>query len=233
MNYKKAFLFGYGKDSVFVASELKRDNFKLFIVVDDKISYDKALKDGYSNIFMVDITDDDKLINLDIQQEDYLICMMDDNHLNIFLTLSLHSLFPDAIIVALSNSLHAMQKLKMAGATRVIDTYQVSVNRIYNIIKNPIATKLIDSLLSTEADLSFREIDIPDNSFLDKIMVDDFDFSVHNIILVGMIDRRLSDKFIFITTGLAHRLDISDTIVCIGYNNDLDNFEEYIKKRGI
>jgi len=230
---KKAFLFGYGQYSIFVASELKKDNFQLIIVVENKIDYDKALKDGYSNVSIVDIENDDKLINLDIQLGDYLICMMEDDHLNIFLTLSLHSLFPDAIIIALSNSLHAMPKLKMAGATRVIDTYQVSSNRIYNIIENPIATKLMDSLLSTEDNLSFREIDIPDNSFLDKQMVIDFDFSIYHIILIGMIDRRLSDKFIFITTGLEHRLDIGDTIVCIGYNNDLDNFEEHIKKRNI
>jgi hypothetical protein len=70
---------------------------------------------------------------------------------------------------------------------------------------------------------------IPLNSCLDGVMVDDFDFREHKIILVGMIDKRLSDQFIFITSGLEHQFDVHDTIVCIGYNDDLEKFEAYIK----
>jgi hypothetical protein len=60
-------------------------------------------------------------------------------------------------------------------------------------------------------------------------MVDDFDFTWHGVILVGMIDKRLSNQFIFITSGLENRFDVGDTIVCIGYNADLEKFEDYIK----
>jgi len=229
---KKAFIFGYEEQSAFVAKELERDGFRLYIVVDNKISYEKALKDDYKNVFHIDITDDDMIESLNIEGSDYLICMMRDNHLNVFLTLSLHELFPNTVIVAMSNSLHATRKLKMAGATKVIDTYQVSANRIHNIIQHPVSTKLIDSLLSTEDELSLREIKIPQESFLDKIMVEDFNFRLHKIILIGMIDRRLSDKFEFITrTEEKNRLDIGDTMVCLGYKGDLNNFEEYIRKR--
>ncbi|HHH50977.1 MAG TPA: hypothetical protein ENK76_01235 [Campylobacterales bacterium] len=140
----------------------------------------------------------------------------------------MRALYPKNKIIALSDSFHVTQKLKMAGATKVIDLYQVSANRIYNILHKPIATKLIDNLLSPDNNLSIREIIIPPNSFLDKIMVDDFDFSKYNVLLVGMIDRRLSEKFLFITTGLEHRLDVGDTMVCIGYNDNLDIFEKYI-----
>ncbi len=57
-------------------------------------------------------------------------------------------------------------------------------------------------------------------------MVDDFDFSRHNILLVGMIDRRLSNQFLFITSGLEHRLDRGDMMVCIGHNEDLDRISK-------
>ena len=233
MKSRRAFMFGYGIHSAFVANELKKSNFQLSIVVNESESYNRAIKDGYINVFTLDITDDNELQKLNIQIDTYLICMMSDNHLNVFLTLSLHHLFPKSTIIALSNSLHATQKLKMAGASVVVDTYKVSANRIHNIIQKPIATKLMDSLLSTQSTLSLREIEIPKESFLDKTMVDDFDFNRHKIILVGMIDRRLSDKFMFVTTGLEHRLDIGDMLVCIGYNRDLDKFKGYIKRRKV
>jgi hypothetical protein len=44
-----------------------------------------------------------------------------------------------------------------------------------------------------------------------------------------MIDKRLSHQFIFSTSGLENRFDVGDTLVCIGYNEDLDRFEENIK----
>ena len=226
---KRAFLFGYSKRSSFLTRELQKNGFDIIIVVSESNSYDKAREDGYLNILKMDITDDIELESLNVREGDHLVCVMEDSHLNVFLTLSLHSLYPKNMIIALSDSLHVAQKLRMAGASKVIDLYQVSANRIYNILHKPIATKLIGKLLSPEDELSIREIYIPKDSFLDKIMVDDFDFTKHNVILVGMIDRRLSNQFLFITSGLRHRLDRGDTMVCIGYNDDLDRFQKYVE----
>lgn len=225
---QQAFLFGYSKRSIFITKELQKKSFFITIIVSDNKSYNKAIRDGYLDVIKLDMTNDEALESLSVKPNDYLVCVMKDNHLNVFLTLSLRVLFPKSKIIALSDSFHVTQKLKMAGATKVIDLYQVSANRIYNILNKPIATKLIGDILSSEDKLSIREICIPQNSFLDKIMVDNFNFFKHGVILVGMIDRRLSNQFIFVTSGLEHRLDRGDKMVCIGYNDDLDRFEKYI-----
>jgi voltage-gated potassium channel len=226
---RNAFMFGYSPSTFFVAQELKNESLNFFVIVEDTQSYQKAIDDGYTNVIRLDMTNDEALERLHVQDSDYLICVMHDNHMNVFLTLSLHSLFPHAIIIALSDSFHTTQKLKMAGASRIIDLYQVSANRIHNILHKPVTTKLIERFLSPDENFSFKEMIVPPNSILDGVMVDDFDFSVHNIILVGMIDKRLSSQFIFITSGLENRFDVGDTLVCIGYNEDLDRFEENIK----
>jgi voltage-gated potassium channel len=226
---QKAFMFGYSQKRLFLAHELGYKLMSFIIIVNEKEAYDKAVADGYTNVKLLDVTDDTALEGLAVQEDDYLICVMDDHYLNVFLTLSLHELFPKAIVVALSDSPHTTQKLKMAGASKIIDLYQVSANRIYNILHKPVATKLVERLLSSEEDFSFKEMKIPKDSSLDGVMVDDFDFTHHGVILVGMIDQRLSNQFIFITSGLENRFDVGDTIVCIGYNADLEKFEDYIK----
>jgi len=229
MVHKEAFIFGYSKRSRFLTKELQNKKFYLSIIVSDSDSFDRAKEDGYLDVLKLDMTDDDELLKkLTPKEEDYLVCVMEDSHFNVFLTLSLRELFPKNKIIAISDSFHVTQKLKMAGATRVIDLYQVSANRIYNILHKPIATKLIDKVLSSESNLSVREIIIPNNSFLDNIMVDNFDFSKYSIILMGMIDKRLSNQFLFITSGLEHKFDIGDVLVCMGYNEDLDRFEKHI-----
>jgi voltage-gated potassium channel len=224
---RKALMFGYSNTTKFLAENLTKELHYLVIIVDDDESYQAAKKAGY-RVKLLDITDDDVLEELDVAENDYLICVMKDHYINVFLTLSLHSLFPKTTIIALSDSYHATQKLKMAGATRIIDLYQVSANRIHNILTKPVATKLIERLFSPEEDFSFKEMLIPKNSILDGVMADDFDFSKYGIILVGMIDKRLSNQFIFITSGLENRFDVGDTLVCIGYNSDLEKFEKFI-----
>jgi len=226
---QKAFMFGYTQNRLFLAKELGYKLMSFSIIVNDEKAYQKAISDGYTSVKLLDVMDDTAIQELPIKDNDYLICVMDDHYLNVFLTLSLHELFPKAIVVALSDSPHTTQKLKMAGASKIIDLYQVSANRIHNILHKPVATKLVERLLSSDEDFSFREMEIPKGSSLDGTMVDDFDFSSHGVILVGMIDKRLSKQFIFITSGLENRLDVGDTIVCIGYNADLEEFEDYIK----
>lgn len=228
MHRTKIFIFGYSKRSIFLTKSLHTKEFRITIVVSNQEEYQNAQKEGFMDIVVIDMTDDNLLYSLDAKPIDDLVCVVEDSHFNVFLTLSLHAIYPQNRIIALSDSFHTTQKLKMAGASKVIDLYQVSSNRIYNILNKPVTTHFIDSLLSFEDDLSLREITIPDNSFLDKVMVDDFDFSAHKIILIGMIDRRLSEQFLFITSGIEHRLDRGDVLVCMGYNEDLDRFGKFI-----
>ncbi len=231
MAYKKrAFMFGYSKSSSFVAKQLSHENLHLTLVLSTTESYEKALDDGYIDIKQIDITDDEALKELEVKESDYLVCVLDDKHYNVFLTLSLHSLFPKTVIIALSDSIHTTQKLKMAGAKRIIDLYQVSANRLYNIMNKPVTTNLVDRLLSPNEEFSFKEIVIPTGSSIDGIMVDDFNFEEYKVIMVGMIDKRLSNKFLFVTSGVENRFDGGDTIVCIGYHEDLDRFERFVNR---
>jgi len=230
---KNAFIFGYGQRGNSFSKGLKKDDFHLYIVDSDKKLCQEAKDDGYVDVLYIDVTKDEALEELAIDDDSYIICVMEDEHLNVFLTLSLRALFPHATIVAISDSIHVTQKLKMAGASKVIDLYQVSANRIHNILRKPIATKLLDSFVSDSYAISFREMLIPENSYLDGMMADSVNFSTQGVLLIGMIDVELSHKFIFITSGIDHKLDSGDTIVCIGHDHDLDSFEERMKKEKV
>ena len=231
MAYKKrAFMFGYSKSSSFVAQQLSYENLYLTLVLSDDEACKKAQDDGYIDIKKIDITNDEELKELEVKEDDYLVCVLDDNHYNVFLTLSLHALFPKTVIIALSDSMHTTQKLKIAGAKHIIDLYEVSVNRLYNIINKPVTTKLIERLFSPNEEFSFKEIVIPKGSPIDGIMVDDFNFEEYKVIMVGMIDKRLSNKFLFVTSGVENHFDSGDTIVCIGYHEDLERFEKFVHR---
>ncbi len=227
---RQAFVFGYAGQGSSLVAGLRSNQFKIHIIETSEDRCHRARADGFLDVIMMDILNDNELNSLDIDAEDHIVCVMEDEHLNVFLTLSLRSLFPDTNIVAISDSIYTTQKLKMAGASKVIDIYKISANRIHNILNKPVATKLLDSFLLNNGDISYREIHIPNDSFLDGLMVDEVDFSKYGILLVGLIDVELSHKFIFTTTShIDHKLDTGDVMVCIGRNSDVDRFEKLIK----
>ncbi|HFU77874.1 MAG TPA: hypothetical protein ENK68_05165 [Epsilonproteobacteria bacterium] len=121
----------------------------------------------------------------------------------------------------------------MAGANKVIDLYEVSAHKIYNILKKPVATRLLERFIGNHDGIIFREILIPEGSFLHEKMADEIDFSSYGILLMGMIDVEKGNAFIFITAGISHKLDSGDTIVCLGEKEKLDAFETLIKKKEV
>ena len=229
-NKKHAWIFGYNQQSRSIAASLIAEHFTITIIENDEKKFQNALFDGYEHSMLLDVTEDLELEKLDIKQDDWILCLMSDEHLNVFLTLSLHSYCTCNKIIAISHSIYSTQKLKMAGANEVIDIYQVSANRIHNIFEKPIATKLIENFISTDHEISFKEFTIPKNSFLHGAVINEVDFNKFGLIFTGMIDRELGDEFIFAATNINHKLDSGDIIICIGKDEDLAKFEKYLHK---
>jgi len=225
---KRAFLFGYGQHGRAIAEGLKIEEFKVIILESEESNLEVAKEDGFLDTMLIDITKDSQLESLMIEDDDKVICVMDDEHLNVFLTLSLRSIYEHSFLLSISDSIHTTQKLKKAGANRVISLYEVSANRIHNILKRPTATQLLDGFVTNHSDISFKEMTIPVGSRLDGVMVDDIYFGEYKVLLVGMIDEELSQKFLFITAGVEHKIDAGDTIVCIGKDEDLLEFEKSV-----
>ena len=227
---KHVILFGYGKFGVNIADTIHAHGAEILLVESDKKRYKRAMEHGFEECRLMDVTRDEELETLPVKPEDQLVCVMDDDHLNVFLVLSLRALFPDNKILAISDSIHATRKLKMAGADKVIDLYSVSANRIHNILNKPVATRFLEGFVDHTHEYSFREIEIPEGSFLHGRKLEEIDFHRYGIIFVGMIDVELGNSFIFVTTGLEHKLDSGDIIVCIGHDEDLERFAEAIRQ---
>jgi voltage-gated potassium channel len=224
----KVVVFGYGKFGRNIAQALRDEHDALLLAVPNEAKCQRARKEGFKQCTLIDVTDDHALEALPIEPEDQLVCVMDNDHLNVFLVLTLRDLYPDNTIMAISDSIHATSKLKMAGANKVIDQYNVSANRIHNILSKPIATHFLEGFASDQHAYDFREITIPVGSFLDGMLLNEVDFGRYGVIFVGMIDLERGSHFIFVTIGINHLLDAGDILVCIGRDEDLDRFEKAI-----
>lgn len=230
MGVKKILIFGYGNHGRYIANGLKEDGYELTIVEQERSHCDQALKDGFSPI-EVDISEDAELLTLGLDQYDQIVCVMDDEHYNVFLTLSLNALMEGLNIVAISDSEHVTHKLRLAGAKRVIDMYEVSANRIHNILHRPIATELLKDFVIGKEGISFMEMEIPKGSFLHGKMSDEVNFGHYGVLLVGLVDFERHKGFEFVTAGHKHHLDAGDIIVCMGEVEKLRIFKKMIAKK--
>ncbi|MEY3090362.1 MAG: hypothetical protein RL113_678 [Pseudomonadota bacterium] len=223
-------LFGYGNHGKSIVFGLMNAGFTVTVVESNERFYQDALKDGLNGLW-IDVTKDEALHSLEAEKYEKLVCVMDDEHLNVFLTLSLRSLFKTAYILSISDSIHTTKKLQMAGANKVIDLYEVSANKIHNILNRPVVTKLLEEFVMSKNGIGFKEMTIPEGSFLIGKMTDDIDFSNFGVLLLGMIDVELGDNFIFITAGVNHKIDVGDIIVTMGEMEKLKAFKLLLKEK--
>jgi len=232
MAVKRILLFGYGEHGKHIAGGLREDGYEVTIVEENEKRFDDARRDGFAYVHLIDMSKDEDLEALSPQRFDQLVCVMDDEHYNVFLTLSLHSLFPELSIVAISDSIHTTTKLKMAGATKVIDLYEASANKIHNILNRPVATELLEDFVMSRQGISFMEMHIPPRSILEGKKISEFDFAKYDVLLVGMIDIEHGHGFEFVTSGHDHVLNAGDTIVCMGAVEKLRIFKKRLSKTG-
>ncbi len=233
MTSKVVHLFGYGRHGKRMANGLRESGYSLHILETDPALVDAAKTAGFVNADRIDATNDESIESSHIDPRDLIVCVMDDEHLNVFLTLTLRQLYPEVQIFSISDSIHTSEKLIMAGASKVIDMYYVSATRIHNYLNKPVTTHLLTGILGSGHNISFREFVIPEGSFLHGVNTDEIDFNRFNLLFMGLIDVELGTDLIFVTEGINHKLDSGDTLVFMGKDDDLDRFAKTIKRKTI
>jgi len=205
-------IFGYGKFGNSIAKSIKNevDTYVKVAVTEDE-EFDLATLEGF-DVVKFNIESDQSILNLNLLEETRLICTMDNNHDNLFLALTLRSLYKENYILAISDSIRMSDKLRMAGVNRVIDIYQISSNMIINILEKPIATKFLQGFVNKEHNYIFKEIVVQNNSKVNGKYLSEIDFNAYDIIFIGMVDKKMGEKFIFSTVVLDHKIDTEDIV---------------------
>jgi voltage-gated potassium channel len=221
---RSVLIFGYGRFGSSVAKSIKEYGTNVKVAVNTKEEYKKAKSEDI-DVELFNLESDSSIQKLDINDDLVLICAMDNNHENLFLSLSLRDIYPQVYIVSISDSIHVTDKLRMTGVNRVIDIYSISGNILKNILTTPVATKFLQGFINQSHDYVFREMKIGNNSPLNGKKLSEIDFNRYNIIFIGMIDEELGSQFVFNTVGFDHKVDTKDTIVCVGKEQDIYRFK--------
>lgn len=229
MKKKKILLFGCNPLVNEVAGQLSKGESDITIVSHDE---DCVKRLDAKNITFkdVDYTDDEQLRSLGIGTDVSIIfSFFEEDAKNVYLIISAKDIDPNVLIITLSQSLDSSDKLRAAGADKVIDPYEISGRKIFNMIKKPLISETIEHVVFGQSSINLAEIEIKENSFLDGQKLSEAQLSLnYNLILLGVVDRELSNEFIFRLSDIDHQLDPSDLLVVIGASDDIERLKKDI-----
>jgi len=232
MKKKKVLIFGCNSLVNDVADELTRRKWNITIISrnEECIKRLEAKKIKFKD---VDYTDDEQLKLLGIGKDvDTIFSFFEQDAKNVYLIISAKNIDPDVSIITLNQSLDSPDKLRAAGANKVIDPYEISGRKVFNMIKKPLISETIEHVVFGQSSINLAEIEITENSFLDGQSLGEAQLSKnYNLILLGVVDRELGNEFIFRLSGIDHKLDPNDLLVVIGAVDEIERLKTDISSQ--
>ncbi|MDX1294882.1 MAG: NAD-binding protein [Sulfurimonadaceae bacterium] len=227
---RDAIIFGYNEYARQIAANIGKQFRTVRLYVQSESEIKAAAERGY-DVALFDLGDEWGDIAADFTIDELLVfCALENDAENVFLTISLRAAFSDVTIISLGTNQESANKLKIAGANKVMPILQTTANVITEILEKPIVTELMHNILYEKSKLEIAQIPIETGSpFVGMYLYDVAWHEEYGVIILAVVDTELSTSFIFTSKGHNHKIDPGDLLVVIGYEHDIKNFENIVR----
>jgi len=214
---------GWGRVGRSIASEVAETGRPLVVVDHDENRLDAC---PHPTV-LGDATEDAVLVAAGIERASALVAAVDVDAANSFITLSARALRPDLFIVARARSLDSEEKLRRAGADRVVNPQHIGGARMAAFVLRPHVAEFLDVVMH-ERNLEFRleELDIATDSPIEGLTLRD----AHLRDRTGALVLALRDpQGRFLTNPPPDtRIDAGHVLIAIGTETELQALAELI-----
>jgi voltage-gated potassium channel len=166
-------LAGLGRVGGVVATALDEEGAQFVVVDSDPDASRLAAASGWA-VVTGDATEEESLIRAGVERAGSVVTALSSDAENLFVTITARSLNPDAFIVARSEHQSTEDKLKKAGANRVITPNVIGGRRMASMVLQPTVNDYLD-LVSGNQDVEYRlqEVELAESSpYVGKSLVD-------------------------------------------------------------
>jgi voltage-gated potassium channel len=214
---------GWGRVGKAIARELVATGAEA-VVVDNEPS---RLEGVPHPVLLGDATDDDVLERAGIRRARAVVAALDTDAGNLFVTLSARTLKPELFIVARVRVEENADKLRRAGADRVVNPQSIGGARMAAFVLQPHVTEFLDVVMH-DRDIEFRleEIAVPEGSPVEGRSIRD----AHVRDRTGALVLALRDREGAFTTNPPPETPIQagQVIIAIGTPEDLQALERLV-----
>lgn len=221
---------GYGRVGEIVCDSLAQAGADFLVIEIDADLIEEAEKKGYLYV-KGDATETDILKEGGIERASGMVCALESDAYNTYATLTARTLNPDLIIVARSASPDSVDKLRFAGADRVVSPYTISGRRMASYLLKPGVFDYMDLVGAHQADIDFRleELVVEKGSFMDGRSIEGCRVREETGALVLALRKAGSDKFVA-NPDKETVINAGDMIIAVGSQENLNALENMALK---
>lgn len=159
-------LCGFGRVGEEIAREFRERGAPFVIVESREESLERARAKNYL-IVEGDATQDDTLLRAGIRRARALLAASDSDSGNTYITLTAKALSPETFVVARVGQPASEERMRRAGADRVISPYSIGGRRMALSALQPLTVDFIDTLAaSRQGEQMLAEVEITEKSTL-------------------------------------------------------------------
>ena len=154
----------YGRVGRSATRELVRRGAEV-VVIENQEALEPLLTEAGIPYLIADPSEESVLEEAGVGRARALLCAVDSDVVNVYIALSARALYPDLFIIARASRPESVDKLRRAGADRVISPYAVSGVRMAAMALQPAVLEFVD-MVSVDPDLRIEEVVVGKGSAL-------------------------------------------------------------------
>lgn len=218
-------VFGYHKLGIEVAKHLAPTPCELLVVDNTDDNLARAAERGHATL-KCDYTDDLELARAGIGRDiDLIFCLLPDEAQNVFLTISARALDARLTIVAVSDSPGSEQKLRAAGADKVIDPFDIAGRRISDLLVRPTVVDVLDQTVFGAADLEIAEVAVTrEGRLIGRRLQEANRLAGGRLVIVGLVRSGADRELRFALEAPEYVLTSGDVLMVVGPAADVQGF---------
>jgi voltage-gated potassium channel len=174
-----------------------------------------------------DATDEENLIKAGVEKARGLLAVLKTDSDNVYVTLTARQLNPELFIIARGGEEKSENKLRAAGANRVVSPYLMGAHRIAQTILRPTVTDFLElTLMEKSRDIQMEEVPVhPASKLIDVALQDSGIRKDFDLIIVAV--RKPEGEMLFNPSSQT-RLQGGDMVVAIGEKHNLERLEKIL-----
>lgn len=217
---------GFGRIGSVVTRELLQEKYDTVIIETNPELLEQMVEQRY---FFVDgdATSDQILIKAGIQRAKAVITTLNTDAKNLYVALASKQLNPKIEVIARAENEDSLQKLKYAGADKVLTPYLLGGMRMAQMALRPTVTNFLEMAMHGEKfELQMEEFKLSSGSaFQGKSLIESKLRPLYNLIIVAI--KKQNEDMIYNPTAETE-LKMGDTLIVVGKKSDLEEAKKLL-----
>jgi voltage-gated potassium channel len=164
-------LCAFGRVGRATAAEFALQGFP-YVVIEQQMALERLMAENGAPFIVGDPTEEAVLEQAGVRRAKGLVCAVDSDAGNVYITLTARSLNPHLSIVARASAPQSVDQLYRAGADRVVSPYVLSGTRMASLASRPSVVEFVD-MVTVAPDMRLEEIVVGPGTPLDGQTVGD------------------------------------------------------------